>query len=67
LEASGFFEDGEGAVDLAGFLVAAEEVADVCAGDARGSGLGERPDFVGGGFADAVAEDPAGRSGGVAA
>ena len=65
LEAAGFLEDGEGSFDLAGFLVAAEEVADVCAGDARGSGLGERPDFVGGGGADAVAEDPAGRSGGL--
>ena len=29
LEAAGFFEDGEGAVDLAGLLVAAEEVADL--------------------------------------
>src|SRR5437899_1820339 len=33
-EASGIFEDGKGAVDLAGFLVAAEEVAHLAAGDA---------------------------------
>ena len=59
-EASGFFEDGEGAVDLAGFLVAAEEVADLAAGDALGAVFRERPDLVGGRVAERAAEDPAG-------
>ena len=60
VEAAGFFEDGEGAVDLAGLLVAAEQVADLGAGDAIGAVFGECPDVVGGGVAEAVAEDPAG-------
>jgi hypothetical protein len=59
-EASGFFEDGEGAVDLAGLFVSAEEVADFAAGDALGSVFGECPDLVGGRVAEGVAEDPAG-------
>ena len=60
LEAAGFFEDGEGAVDLAGLLVAAEEVADLGAADACRAVFGECPDVVGGRVAEAVAEDPAG-------
>ncbi len=59
-------EDGECAVDLASLLVAAEQVADLGAGDAGGAVLGERRDLVGGGVAEAVAEDPAGRVGAVA-
>ena len=66
LEAADVDECGEGAVDLAGFLVAAEEVADFGAGDAVGAFFGEGPDVVGGGVAEAVAEDPAGRVAGVA-
>ena len=59
-EASGFVEDGQGAVDLAGFLIAAEEVADFAAGDAVGAVFGESPDLVGGRVAERVAGDPAG-------
>jgi len=66
LEAAGFFEDGEGAFDFAGFLVAAEEVTDLGASDAGGTGFGERPDLVGGRVAEAVAEDPARGVGAVA-
>jgi hypothetical protein len=51
LEAAGFFEGGEGAFDFAGFLIVAEEVTDLGAGDAGGAGLGECPDLVGGGIA----------------
>ena len=58
--ASGFFEHGEGAVDLAGLLVAAEEVAYLAAVDSVGSVFGERPDLISGGVADAVAKDPSG-------
>ncbi len=57
-EAAGVFERPEGAVDLACFLVAAEEVADFGAADPIGSVFGEGPDVVGGGVAEAVAEDP---------
>ena len=59
-EASGFFEDGERAVDLACFLVAGEEVADLAAGHSGWPVFGECPDLVGGGVAERVAEDPAG-------
>jgi hypothetical protein len=55
-QASRFFEDGKGAVDLAGFLVAAEEVAHLAAGDAVGSVFGERSDLIGGRVAEAVCE-----------
>ena len=65
-EAAGVDEDGQRAVDLAGFLIAAEEVADLGAGDAVGSVFGERPDLVGGRVAERVAEDPAGGVGAVA-
>ena len=65
-EASGFLEDGEGAFDLASFFVAAEHVGDLGAGDAGGAFLGGGPDLVGGGVAEAVAEDPAGGFGAVA-
>jgi hypothetical protein len=66
LEAAGVDEGGEGAVDLAGFFVAAEEVADFGAADAVGASSGECPDVVGGGIAEAVAEHPVGRVAGVA-
>ena len=61
LEAAGVDERGEGAVDFAGFLVAAEEVADFGAADSVGAFFGECPDVVGGGVAEAVAEYPVGR------
>jgi hypothetical protein len=63
---AGFLEDGEGALDLASFLVAAEHVRDLGPGHARGAFLGGGPDLVGGWVAEAVAEDPAGGLGAVA-
>jgi hypothetical protein len=65
-EASGLFEDGEGTFDLAAFLVAAEHVGDLGAGDSGGAFFGGGPDLVGGWVAEAVAEDPAGGLGAVA-
>jgi hypothetical protein len=62
VQASGVDEGRERAVDLAGFLVAAEQVADFGAADPILALLGQRPDLVGGG----VAEYPAGAVVGVA-
>jgi hypothetical protein len=59
-ELAGLFARREGAVDLARLLVAGEEVADLGSCDPVGAVLRERPDVVGGGVAEAVAEDPAG-------
>ena len=52
------FERAEGAVDLAGFLVAAERVAGLGAADPVVAVSCERPDVVSGWVTEAVAEDP---------
>jgi hypothetical protein len=54
LQPAGVFERAEGAVDLAGFLVATEEVTDFGAADPVGPVCGERPDVIGSGIAEAV-------------
>jgi hypothetical protein len=59
VQATGFLEQRERPVDLAGLLVAAEEIAHLGAGDAVGPVLREGPYLVGGWVAEAVAEDPA--------
>ncbi len=66
MESAGVFEGVEGAVDLAGFLVAAEQVTDVSTADAVGTVPRERPDVVGSGIAKRVAEDPCSGVGAVA-